>query len=119
MAKTKDESESAGGSAERKTRRPRFGEMPDDLSAFGGEQTQEGYAQGWVKTEDIPGLVAAIGIPDPEHVEFPMHKMVRRHGELWSIRIEPAATHKVQGQLQQAHHWVYKREQPERMTGAA
>jgi len=96
-----------------------FGEIPDDLSAFGGEVPQEGYVQGWAVTENIPALLEAVGLELPKHYSFPFHRMERRHGELWSFRIEEAHTHMMEGGLVMAHHWVYKREQPETVAGAA
>lgn len=119
MAAKEVKEERAGVVPPVKMRKPRFGEMPDDLSRFGGSTMAEGYAQGWCSSEDVAELLAAIGHPELEHYQFPLQRMARRHGELWSIRIEAPTAHLVEGKLQQLHHWVYKREQPERLSGTA
>lgn len=92
---------------------------PNELDAeFGVDTQQEGHISGFVQTEHVRNLLDAFGLNDRKEVMFPFQHMKKQHGELWGMRIEPAAGHSVNGGTVMAHRWVYMQHQPETTGGA-
>lgn len=95
-------------------------EAPKEIPAqFGLDTEAEDHLSGFVQTENVRPLLDAFGLHDRTSVVFPFQHMVRRHGEIWSMRIEPIAAHTVNGNPVMAHHWVYMRQFPENVGAAA
>jgi hypothetical protein len=94
-------------------------EAPAELSEkFGVQTQQEDHITGLLKTEHVRQLLDAFGLQDRTELSFPFQHLKKQHGEIWSMRIEPAAVHSVDGAPVLAHQWTYMQQYPER-TGAA
>lgn len=92
---------------------------PEDLSADFGVVTQtEDHIQGVVATEKVRALLDAFGLHERTEVQFPFQHLKRQHGEIWRMRIEPAAAHTLDGKTVLGHQWVYMQDQPERVGAA-
>lgn len=87
-------------------------EMPADL---GVTSQSEDEIHGVVTTENVRTLLDAFGLEARTEIQFPFQHMKRQHGEIWRMRIEPAATHTVDGQTVAGHKWVYVQDMPERV----
>lgn len=94
-------------------------EAPAELAAAFGVQAQtEDHIQGVVPTDEVRALLDAFGLQERTEVQFPFCHMKRQHGEIWRMRIEPAAAHTVNGKTVIGHQWVYMQDQPERVGAA-
>jgi hypothetical protein len=95
-------------------------EAPNEIEARFGMLTQaEDHIQGAVATEHVRDLLDAFGLSDRANVAFPFQHMKKQHGEIWSMRIEPIASHTVEGRPVLAHQWVYMRQIPESVGNSA
>lgn len=93
-------------------------EAPSELAEKFCVQSHDEYViTGLVKTEDIRELLDVFGLQDRLQLSFPFSHLKRQHGEVWSFRIEPIATHALDGQAVMAHSWVFSLQSPERVTG--
>lgn len=89
-------------------------EAPAQLSEkFGVQSQQENHISGLVKTQDVRELLDAFGLQERTEVVFPFQHMKKQHGEIWGMRIEPIASHSVNGIPMQAHSWVFMLQYPE------
>lgn len=119
MAK-KDDDNGKDANAERKSaKRKRFVGGDYDLEQFGLTSDDETHKQGFVEPGEVRNLLTEFGLEDREHLEFPLHHIGKNGYEVWSLRIEPAAMHEVKGESALSHQWIYRREQPESVSGAA
>lgn len=89
----------------------------EDLEPFGVQTQREDYIDGVVESPKVRALLDLFGLQDRSEVVFPFQHMKRAHGELWSMRIEPAQDHIVAGAHIHGHRWIYKRELPETNAG--
>lgn len=93
-------------------------EAPKEIAEkFGVQSQSEEFITGFVKTEDVRELLDAFGLQDRVEVAFPFQHMKRAHGELWAFRVEPPASHTVDGAPVMAHAWTYQQALPERVSG--
>lgn len=119
MAGNEGKAETAARSTAPAKQLRRF-EAPKEIPAhFGLETEAEDHLSGFVETDKVRQLLDAFGLHDRTSVVFPFQHMVRRHGEIWSMRIEPIAPHTIDGKPVMAHHWVYMRQWPENVGAAA
>jgi hypothetical protein len=93
-------------------------EAPKELAeSFGAQVVTEDHIQGAIKTENIREMLDAFGLEHRTEIPLPFQHMKRQHGEIWSMRVEPATYQTVDGKLQFVHTWIYTRAQPERVAG--
>ena len=94
-------------------------EAPAELAEkFGVQSHQEDFISGVVKTEDVRELLDTFGLQDRTEIAFPFQHMKKQHGEIWSMRVEPPASHTVAGIPAIAHAWTFQLQFPERIAGA-
>lgn len=92
---------------------------PDELDEkFGVQTQQENHISGVVKTEDCRDLIEAFGVHDRPEIPFPFQYIKKQHGEVWSMRIEPAASVTLDGVPVIRHSWTFMQQYPE-SVGAA
>jgi hypothetical protein len=92
---------------------------PEEYKAEFGVQSQtEDHVQGIVSTENVRDLLDSFGLQERSEIVFPFQHLKKQHGEIWRMRIEPAAVHTVEGKQVMGHSWVYMQDQPERVGGA-
>jgi hypothetical protein len=93
-------------------------EAPKELAgSFGVQVEQEDHLQGAIKTENIRELLDAFGLAQRTEIPLPFQHLKKQHGEIWSMRIEPATYQTVDGKLQFLHTWIFTRSYPERVAG--
>lgn len=93
---------------------------PAELQAeFGLQFQSEDNITGIVPTEHVRELLDAFGLQDRTIVTFPFQHIKKQHGEVWRMRIEPTATHTVNGKLMNGHQWAFTQDIPERVGAAA
>ena len=93
-------------------------EAPSELAdKFGVQSHQEDFISGIVKTEDVRELLDTFGLQDRTEISFPFAHMKKQHGEIWSMRVEPQASHMAAGLPVMAHAWVFMQSFPERIAG--
>jgi hypothetical protein len=93
---------------------------PAELQAeFGLQFQSEDHITGIVATEHVRDLLDAFGLQDRTVITFPFQHIKKQHGEVWRMRIEPSATHTVNGKLVNGHQWAFTQDIPERVGAAA
>lgn len=91
-------------------------EAPKEMAAELGVTSQsQDEIHGVVSTENVRTLLDAFGLESRAEIQFPFQHMKKQHGEIWRMRIEPAATHTVDSQTVAGHKWVYVQDIPERV----
>jgi hypothetical protein len=95
----------------------KFEAPPELAEKFGVTTHSEEFVSGVVKTADVRDLLDAFGLQDRSEIVFPFQHMKRQHGEIWSMRVEPPASHMVDGQPVIAHAWTFQQSLPERVAG--
>lgn len=118
MVKKKDTPAAAPASAPQPTKRNAF-KAPDELSSlFGVQHNEEQHIQGIVRTENVRTLLDSFGLTEKKDISFPFQHMKKGGGEIWSMRIEPAAGHTLDGAPIVGHQWIYSQQMPERVGAA-
>lgn len=113
MAKTEAPERSAAPQRPVQSKPRRF-VAPDELKpAFGVQSYAENHIQGVVATENVRDLLDTFGLQERSQVVFPFQHMKKQHGEIWGMRIEPAAGHTVDRNPVIGHQWVFMRHHPE------
>lgn len=99
-------------------RKGKFESPEADLAEFGVNVHREEYVDGIVETAKVRELLDTFGLHERTSLAFPFQHIKQRKGEVWMMRIEPAAHHQVGAELRYGHHWVFQQYLPER-TGSA
>lgn len=86
---------------------------------LGAIVVHEDFIQGVVETKYVRELLDAFGLAERKEVVFPFQHLKKGQGEIWSMRIEPAAGHTVDGSPVVGHQWIYHQAMPERVGSAA
>ncbi len=95
-------------------------EAPKELAPeFGVQFAEETHIQGVGGTENVRGLLDAFGLAERKDIQFPFQHLKKGQGEIWSLRIEPAAGHTLDGSPVMGHQWIYHQAMPERVGTAA
>jgi hypothetical protein len=95
-------------------------QAPAELSPhFGALVAREDFIQGIVPTQYVRELLDAFGLSDRHEIVFPFQHLKRAQGEIWSMRIEPAQGHTIEGCPVIGHQWIYHQAYPERVGAAA
>lgn len=93
-------------------------ELPRELSPdFGVTMEEQYHVEGLVESASVPALIAAFNVPDVKSISFPFQRLNKRGGEIWRLRIDPAAVHVVEGKALSLHRWLYVQDLPERTAG--
>lgn len=118
MAKPETPAERPQRSTSAAQRIPKF-EAPNELAPqLGAQSITEFHIQGVVTTDNVRDLLDAFGLQNRTEVTFPFQHIVRKHGEIWRMRIEAPAGHTVDGKPVMGHQWTFMRDYPE-LVGAA
>lgn len=92
---------------------------PDELGEYVMVIAQsEDEIQGYVEPKDVRALLDAFGLEARRNVVFPFQHIRKQHGEIWRMRLEPAAQQMVEGENVNAHRFLFVRDVPERVGAA-
>lgn len=100
------------------TQRARPFRAPDELPAEHGVQFHSAaHIQGIVEPQHLRGLLDSYGLENRKDITLPFQHIAKSHGEVWSLRVEPAAIHHTADGMVVGHQYQYRQEQPESVAG--
>jgi hypothetical protein len=85
---------------------------------FGVMGQTEDHIYGVIESKNVRALLDGFGLSERREVVFPFQHLKKQHGEIWSMRIEPADVHTVEGEPVFGHQWTYMQQLPERVGAA-
>lgn len=84
---------------------------PDEIpNHFRPYTTTDSYVDGFVDDADVRALLDIFGLAKRGSVVFPFQHIERRDGDMFTMRVEPSASHDVDGATITAHRWTYARQ---------
>jgi hypothetical protein len=86
--------------------------------SFGVQGQTEDHIYGVIESKNVRALLDGFGLQDRRDVVFPFQHLKKQHGEIWSMRIEPADVHTVEGEPVFGHQWTFMQQLPERVGAA-